>query len=138
VCSHSPAPLRCAPRPADDLCYEELAHEAIDLLTDPAVLDTLRRHGVRRGSDLPLGKIVDFGILAGYHKIDEDYAAPTPDTLEAVLGDYTPSRFAWHFRHLEPLAPIPATGYLGLWTSEPADQRPAPLADEQAGTAVLS
>jgi hypothetical protein len=33
---------------------------------------------------------------------------------------------------------VPATGYLGLWTWEPADQRPIPLADEQAGTAVLS
>lgn len=115
----------------------KLPEGAIDLLTDPVVFDLLRRHGVRRGSDLPLGKIVGYGILAGCQKIDEDYAAPAADTLEALLGDYTVGRHVWQFRHLQPLAPIPATGYLGLWTWEPADQRPIPLADEQPGTAVL-
>jgi hypothetical protein len=70
---------------------KSLPTEAIDLLTDPAVFDLLRRHGIRRGSDLPLGKIVGFGILAGCQKIDEDYAAPTPDTLEALSGYRTVS-----------------------------------------------
>jgi hypothetical protein len=98
----------------------------------------LRRHGVRRGSDFPLSKIVGLGILAGCQKIDEDYSAPAADTLEALLGGYTPGRFAWQFRHQQRLALIPVTGYLGLWTWEPADQRPVPLAEEQAGTAVLS
>ena len=86
---------------------KKLADEAIDLLTDPTVLDALRRCGVRRGSDLPLGKIVGFGVLAGRQKIDEHYPAPAPDSLEATLGDFTLGRFAWQFRHVQPLAAHP-------------------------------
>lgn len=115
---------------------KKLPEQAIALLTDPAILDALRRHGMRCGSDLPLGTIVGFGILTACYTIDDTYPVPAPNSLEALLGDHTPGRYAWQFRHLHPLAAIPATGYLGLWTWEPTGQRPTPPAGEMPAGAT--
>ena len=34
---------------------------------------------------------------------------------ERMLGDWGPGRWAWHFKHVVPLVPIPWRGAQGLW-----------------------
>lgn len=74
----------------------------------------LHRRGVLAtpARDLPRGAIVARARLVAIYRV-EDIAAI--DLLERELGDYSPGRFAWQLEDVEPIAPIPWRGALGLW-----------------------
>lgn len=63
--------------------------------------------------NLPLGCVLAIGELFDVVKIT---AANGPGEPERSFGDYTPGRYAWHFRNVVPLdKPVPAKGMLQLW-----------------------
>lgn len=51
------------------------------------------------GWDGPTGRRYDFQIT----------------DQERAFGDYTPGRYAWLLDYIQPIAPVPAKGALGLW-----------------------
>ena len=63
-------------------------------------------------TDLPRGAIIGTVRFTGYRPTADMH----PGEIEALLGDYTPGRFAWGLADPhEYVRPIPARGALGLW-----------------------
>jgi len=88
---------------------EDLFHAA-GCIADPT--------GLYSGRQLPLGAVLAIGKLSDVWPIEragQAYLWGLSET-EIRYGDYSPGRFAWFFREVEPLdEPAPAKGALGLW-----------------------
>lgn len=73
---------------------------------------------VRAPELLPLGAIIATVIVDGCYEITAASARALEDRCahERAFGDYTPGRFAWVLRDVEPVAPIvPFTGRQGIF-----------------------
>lgn len=93
-------------------------------------------HGAHRvlPFSLPRGEIVATAELVNVHQIEERSLGWIDSFLritvhrqewliepERSLGDFTPGRYAWLLRDIQPLdKPIPAKGALGLWNWDQA------------------
>lgn len=66
--------------------------------------------------DLPTGAVIATAELWRVLRIDWNVSTllPPPEP-ELSFGDYTPLRYAWYFRHVRAIDPVPAKGALGLW-----------------------
>jgi hypothetical protein len=74
--------------------------------------DALSAAGFRIFGDLPRGAIV-----ATCQLVD---CLPTERVTPEDFGDYTPGRWAWVLRDVQPLAePVVTRGYQGLWDWHP-------------------
>ena len=60
------------------------------------------------------GAIVAVGILTDV--VATESLRPHLTQQEEFFGDYGPGRFGWVFREIRAIAPVPATGRLGIWT----------------------
>lgn len=79
---------------------------------EAAMLPLLARYNVLPIRALPLGCVVATCTLADVVPA----AKALPDTVDRMLGDFTPGRFAWLLADVQPLpVPVPARGSLGLW-----------------------
>lgn len=104
---------------------------------DRDFLSDLIRSGVLRNrptARTPLGAVLGIVELEDVFSTDSgpywdwDAGIGLTGYTEADLGDYSPRRFAWRLRVVEPFPePIPAKGALGLWDWRP-DQLTADLA----------
>ena len=71
----------------------------------------------------PRGAIVAVGVLSDV--VPTEILLPHLMPQEEFWGNYEPGRFGWVFDRILPLlAPVPATGRLGIWTM-PADVQAA-------------
>ncbi|HBV97751.1 MAG: hypothetical protein JL50_03085 [Peptococcaceae bacterium BICA1-7] len=113
--------------------FPKWARELCSRITFSEVLFSPEKHCYTSSLDLPFGAIVATCILAECCRIGEDglyrldsnqidppkWFAPLPGYPEICFGDYTPGRFAWLFKDMQPLPePIPASGHQGLWSWE--------------------
>lgn len=92
-----------------------LTEDAGYLLMDPLggkpYRDALSTAGYRVFGDLPRGAVV-----ATCQLVD---CLPTERVMPEEFGDYTPGRWAWVLRDVQPLAePVVTRGYQGLWEWE--------------------
>ncbi len=72
---------------------------------------------------IPLGAIVAVGRLTKV--VPTEYAEQVLQRTEAGfqeirLGDYTPGRWAWRFRDIQPFGPVECGGGRKVWTLSPA------------------
>lgn len=70
---------------------------------------------------LPVGAIIATAKLSDIWRVDRPDAAHKwgLSTDEIAFGDYSPGRYAWFLRDIEPLPePIAAKGALGLWNAD--------------------
>lgn len=85
----------------------------IDFAFDLAARDILPRAlHAEPDTDLPRGAVLGTVVFTGYRPT----VGMVPGEIEAMLGDYSPGRWAWGL--VSPRAfrePIPAKGALGLW-----------------------
>jgi hypothetical protein len=58
------------------------------------------------------------GNPAGLLHDPSDAEAIIASPLESYFGNYTPGRFAWLLRDVQPIEPVPARGQQGLWNWE--------------------
>ena len=76
-----------------------------------AVVDCL---GPDWQQELPVGAIVATAEIRAVRNIKN--LKDVPAGREALFGDYTPGRWAWHLDNIRTLPiPMPARGYQGLW-----------------------
>lgn len=87
---------------------------AKELVTSEEFEPSLRAHGYRGPSSLPLGSIIGFARIVD--------CIPTEKALEQIsikernFGDYGPQRFAWLLADAKKLSvPTLCKGALGLW-----------------------
>ena len=84
-----------------------------ECVDNPRMSDLLRRNGLRWDA-LPTGVIVATVYLAYVWHVEQLSGCIGSD--EAMLGDFTPGRFAWKLTNLYALPePIPARGHQRLW-----------------------
>lgn len=83
-------------------------------LRDTVFQDALRRGGITRAAELPLGCVVAIGWLTTIHRTEAIRDALS--LKEKAFGDYGDGRFAWRIECMHRLpTPIPARGGRQLW-----------------------
>lgn len=85
----------------------------LDMAFAPYFREALLEAGYYPGSKpLPLGAVVAVCKIARYREINDGMSLTFEDShpAEFAFGDYTPGRFAWVLRDVEPVEPVPFTG----------------------------
>ncbi len=91
-------------------------HLCADDLVFKQCLDLATQRGLWSSDQPPLGCVI---AIARFH-----HCAPVSELVgisqqERRFGDYRPGRFGWIFSEVQPLAPIPLRGQLGLFEWRP-------------------
>lgn len=107
--------------PIADYIRDEIPRDTYDLLSERLVSHV---HGGEQHfhhadcemcDNYPLGQIVATCELSDVVATYPHMAVEWPDQIH--YGDFSPGRFAWILRRIEPCS-IPATGHQGLWNWE--------------------
>ena len=104
-------------RPPENLIGQRIAIHAGKLQREPdgylatAVATCL---GSAWRQNLPSGAVIATARIKSVKRIENERDVPAGN--EALFGDYTPGRWAWHLTDIRVLPkPIPARGYQKLW-----------------------
>lgn len=99
--------------------------EELELCLEEPFRSVLVAGGIHKIGNLPFGAFVAIAQLVSIYRTDDPDLGRDRARLggvhEEAFGNYGPDRYAWFMTDLRPLAkPVPARGFQGLWTLEPA------------------
>lgn len=98
-------------------------------------LDAVMRQHALMVQHLPRRVVVAVGELVGCHSTN---TFEPPDWIERACGNYDANRFAWEFRDVIPIEPVPLRGRQGLFTLDDAERTAICLAMQQGIRGAVS
>lgn len=77
--------------------------------------------GVHSFEDLPRGNVLCRVELVNVHRTDD--VLDTIEAREQFLGDYAPGRYAWEFKKVLRVPPVPVMGRQSIFAPSPDERR---------------